>query len=177
VFQSVTRFVRNGTWNDRCLPGVGDSPWQVPASGALPHRDASPTPKPRSRETCAPSLPRPSRVRPWPVPSPIGRDFRKRHVGDLKRYVLEVKARFDPSSPGRKADQLAKDIAFHLLDVRAAETQAERVLRDSASASPHFHRLNVDLVDEDNTLETKVERLRRDHGAHRASFRLTLQTD
>jgi hypothetical protein len=97
--------------------------------------------------------------------------------GDLRRYVLEVRARFDPDSPDGKAEQLAKDIARHILDVQAAETQGERVLRDKSFASLFFHRLYVNLVDMDNTLEKRVEKLRKKYGAHKASFSLTSQAD
>ena len=97
--------------------------------------------------------------------------------GDLRRYVLEVRARFDPDSPDRKAEQLAKDIARHILDAHDTESQGERVLRDDNFAAPFFHRLYMNLVDKDNTLETKVEKLRKDYGAHRASFSLTPQAD
>lgn len=97
--------------------------------------------------------------------------------GDLRRYVLEVRARFEPSSPNGKAEQLAKDIARSILDVHAADAPGEHVLRENSFASPFFHRLYMNLVDNDNTLETKVEKLREEYGAHSASFSLTPQAD
>jgi flagellar biosynthesis regulator FlaF len=96
----------------------------------------------------------------------------------MKRYSLEVKAKFEQGSLAtRKTEQLAKDIARRILNVHHPESDDEQIIRESSFASPLFHRLYTDLVDEDNTLVKKVEELREDYSFHRASFSLTPQTD
>jgi hypothetical protein len=95
----------------------------------------------------------------------------------MRKYVLEVRAKFELGAPNKRAEQLAKDIARSILDVQDPEGQGEQVQRENSYASPLFHRLYMNLVDKDNSLETKVEKLRKDYSPHRASFSLTPQTD
>ena len=80
-------------------------------------------------------------------------------------------------SPVRRADQLAKDITRRILDVYRPKSDEEQIIRENNFASPLFHRLYTNLVDMDNTLEKKVEELRKDYSPQRASFSLSPQTD
>jgi len=96
----------------------------------------------------------------------------------MRKYSLEVKAEFEFfGAPGRRADQLAKDIARRILDVYRPKSDEEQVIRENSFASPLFHRLYTNLVDMDDTLEKKVDELRKDYSPQRASFSLSPQTD
>jgi hypothetical protein len=114
---------------------------------------------------------------------PVSRDFEEhrfaapRNRGGMRKYVLEVRAKFEHESPNGKAEQLAHDIAHHILDVHDPENHREQIICEDSFTSPLFHRLYMNLVDTDNTLETKVEKLRKDYSPHRASFSLTHQAD
>ena len=96
----------------------------------------------------------------------------------MRRYVLEVRAEFEFfGAPGRRADQLAKDIARRILDVYRPRSDEEQVIRENSFTSPLFHRLYTNLVDMDNTLEKKVAELRKDYSPQKALFNLTPQAD
>lgn len=99
-----------------------------------------------------------------------------RHEWDrMGIYILEVKAKFDAGSPNNKAEQLANDIVLRILNVYRNETHDEQIIRENRFSSPLFHRLYTNLVDKDNTLEKKVEELRKEYSPHSASFLLTPQ--
>ncbi len=108
--------------------------------------------------------------------SPFARDERSEE--GMRKYVLEVRAKFEPlNSPSGKAEQLAKDIAHRIISVYQPISDEEQIIRDNRYVSPLFHRLYINLVDNDNTLEKKVEELREAYRPHRAFFNLTPQAD
>jgi hypothetical protein len=89
-------------------------------------------------------------------------------------YDLEVKAKYVESSK-EDAENLAKDIAQHILSFYQHEIPKEELTHKNSFDSPFFHRLYTNLVDNDETLEKKVEELRKKYGLQRAMFHLTKQ--
>jgi len=90
-------------------------------------------------------------------------------------YTLEVKAKFTEDSLKNDAEQLVRDIMEHILNVYRPKNQEEDIVREDRLTSTTFHRLYVNLVDKDDTLERKVDELKKKYFLHGASFRLTPQ--
>jgi hypothetical protein len=90
-------------------------------------------------------------------------------------YTLEVKAKFTEESLKNDAEQLVRDIVQCILNVYRLKSQEEDVIREDRLTSTTFHRLYVNLVDKDDTLEKKVDELKKKYFLQRASFRLTPQ--
>lgn len=85
-------------------------------------------------------------------------------------YTLEIKAKFAEDSLKSEAEQLVRDIVQSILKVHRKESQEEEIIRENRLTSTVFHRLYINLVDKDNTLEKKVDELRRKYSLHGALF-------
>jgi hypothetical protein len=90
-------------------------------------------------------------------------------------YTLEVKARFTEASRKNDAEQLVRDIVQGILNVYRLTSQEEDMICQNRLTSTTFHRLYVNLVDKDDTLEKKVDELKKKYFLHGALFRLTPQ--
>jgi hypothetical protein len=90
-------------------------------------------------------------------------------------YTLEVKAKFAEAYLKSDAEQLVRDIVKGILNVYRSKGQEEDMICQNRLASTTFHRLYVNLVDKDDTLEEKVDELKKKYFLHGALFRLTPQ--
>jgi len=104
------------------------------------------------------------------VPSLAIRFYIIRHE-DTKSYELEVKAKFDDLLKN-KAEQPTEGIAQQVRNGHHSKGHEEEVVCENRLASPHFHRLHANLVDNGITLEKKVNDLRMKYLQQEAMFHL-----
>jgi|WetSurMetagenome_2_1015567.scaffolds.fasta_scaffold405940_2 hypothetical protein len=89
-------------------------------------------------------------------------------------YELEVKAKHREDS-GEEAEELRREIVEHIISIYYHEVLEGDLIQLNRFRSTVFHRLYINLVDKEESIEGNVEELRKRYSLQGVKFHLRKQ--